>query len=896
MLRPALAVIAILLALAGGAAQAQQGNVVNVLAAPLGETVRNDIPNIAPPWQTLSADDAGFGVLAKLSLSTSIAVGANAGPSSFAIDSRITAKGGCDLFTVPACNAVAGFFGAGAVPGTTSSIWGINTYVNLEAGVGTAAHQGAAAAEFDVNNANADYGLTYPTTYGARPLLVNVTSGLGTLPIRALGISVNGTAISDSTTATAGIMVAAATAHPLFHIGFWANNAYCCKDVAFADGSNATTSYQMTGVHTTGIDMHIANLSSSGVIFNANNLGAAGATATLYQDATALSYGSTYVTTNTLANTFALSFDKVDIKNGVLMINSAAGILYPSSDTTANASIAIGPGALAGQTTGVSSAVVAASGTGPFAPADTITLRGGVSNGTLGVLNVATTQVASATIVGAGTGGVNGACTVTGTTGTGTKFQASGTVTANALDTTIPLTIAVAGSYTVNPTTPTVEPVTGCSLTGATLNIAAGLVPATFTVNAAGVYSFQPANPVLEASSSGSGTGETVTVTWTAGAAYGNTAVGHSALSGTMTTAAVQNTAMGRLACGAVTSGNGNTCVGYSAASTLTTGSGGVYIGLVTVDATAASNAVAIGNAANTGSNGVSVGANAGLSLTASPSNQVFIGIDAGEFTTSLGDTFVGYLAGLGVTGAKLTGINNTAIGQQAGLALQGVAASNVLLGTIAGSAITTGSTNVCIGPTVCSTGPTTGANNIIIGTVTSGDPATSTSNTLWIGGGATAVLSSTLINATPATVINGTITMPGITQVGVNETYAICGVVTTIAIVRDTVTCIASLREHKERITTLQHGLDEVMALRPVEFYWRPEFSQDRRPQVGLIAEEAVAADPRLGAYSASDPTKLRSVKYEQMTAVLAAAIQELKHDNDNLHREIAELRNGTR
>lgn len=86
--------------------------------------------------------------------------------------------------------------------------------------------------------------------------------------------------------------------------------------------------------------------------------------------------------------------------------------------------------------------------------------------------------VVSATVVNAGTGGTAGAQTITGTTGTGTKFQASVTVTAGAISAINSITVQ--GSYTVLPTNPTAEPVTGGALTGATVSLVMGIA-LTFT-------------------------------------------------------------------------------------------------------------------------------------------------------------------------------------------------------------------------------------------------------------------------------------------------------------------------------------------------------------------------------------------------------------------------------
>lgn len=165
--------------------------------------------------------------------------------------------------------------------------------------------------------------------------------------------------------------------------------------------------------------------------------------------------------------------------------------------------------------------------TGSYAPADTVTLTGGTESSNA-VLTVATTQVVSATVAAGGTGGTTGTQTVTGTTGTGTKFQASVTVSGGAI--TAVLSITVAGNYTVNPTSLTAEPVTGAGLSGAQLNVKMGVLTA--TVSTPGSYTVLPTNPVSQGSTSGSGTGATFNInTWSiasisvsaAGTAYDNT-------------------------------------------------------------------------------------------------------------------------------------------------------------------------------------------------------------------------------------------------------------------------------------------------------------------------------------------------------------------------------------
>lgn len=139
---------------------------------------------------------------------------------------------------------------------------------------------------------------------------------------------------------------------------------------------------------------------------------------------------------------------------------------------------------------------------GGYVPADTITLAGG-THSTTGIVTVVSTQVVSATIAAAGAGGTNGNAVVTGTTGTGTKFQANVTIAGGAL--TAVNFIVVPGAYTVNPTLAG-ELVTGGGLAGATLNLVVGVL--TFTISTPGVYTINPIGGVFtQGATSGAGTG-----------------------------------------------------------------------------------------------------------------------------------------------------------------------------------------------------------------------------------------------------------------------------------------------------------------------------------------------------------------------------------------------------
>jgi hypothetical protein len=160
----------------------------------------------------------------------------------------------------------------------------------------------------------------------------------------------------------------------------------------------------------------------------------------------------------------------------------------------------------------LASAAVSAAGTG-YIPFSTITLSPGSGTAsTNAVARITSTQVVSATVAAGGSGGTTGTQTVTGTTGFGTKFTASVTVSGGAI--TAVLSISAGGKYTVNPSVLTAEPVTGASLAGAQLNVVMGVNAV--NVYTPGVYSIVDigAGDLTQSSTSGSGTGATFTGTF----------------------------------------------------------------------------------------------------------------------------------------------------------------------------------------------------------------------------------------------------------------------------------------------------------------------------------------------------------------------------------------------
>jgi hypothetical protein len=94
--------------------------------------------------------------------------------------------------------------------------------------------------------------------------------------------------------------------------------------------------------------------------------------------------------------------------------------------------------------------------------------------------------------------------------------------------------------------------------------------------------------------------------------------------------------------------------------------------------------------------------------------------------------------------------------------------------------------------------------------------------------------------------------------------------------------TCSSSAR-YKDHITDLDLGLAVVQRLRPVAYEWKSNHEAD----IGLVAEEVAALDPRL--VTRNEAGEIEGVKYERLTAVLAAALQE---SDARFELEIAALR----
>ncbi len=88
---------------------------------------------------------------------------------------------------------------------------------------------------------------------------------------------------------------------------------------------------------------------------------------------------------------------------------------------------------------------------------------------------------------------------------------------------------------------------------------------------------------------------------------------------------------------------------------------------------------------------------------------------------------------------------------------------------------------------------------------------------------------------------------------------------------------CLSSTLDIKQNVVPLSGGLKEVLTMSPVSYQLKPQYNPDGLgTMMGFIAEDMAKVDQRLVGYGSDGA--IRGVRYMQLTAVLAKAIQELQ------------------
>ena len=274
--------------------------------------------------------------------------------------------------------------------------------------------------------------------------------------------------------------------------------------------------------------------------------------------------------------------------------------------------------------------------------------------------------------------------------------------------------------------------------------------------------------------------------------------------------------------------------------------------------------------------------------IEAGGTDNIAIGLSAGDVLTT-GDRNV--LIGTNAGGAQITVSDNTFLGYQAGLLATG--GTNTLVGASAGDALTTGTGNIVIGANHDAQSATTNDQLNIGGTIY-GDLA---NDEIGIGIGATAITDITarlhIMGAGTGTgdaffvedsggtdrfliEDDGSIYAYTLASGTGGAGYdAVCIDATTFEITVNTGgdDCVVSSARFKENIDSFGSGLSITRDLNPVTFAFKND-PNDRH--FGFIAEDVLEIDDRL-VFFEEDGETVRGVRYQDMTAVLASAIQEL-------------------
>jgi hypothetical protein len=198
---------------------------------------------------------------------------------------------------------------------------------------------------------------------------------------------------------------------------------------------------------------------------------------------------------------------------------------------------------------------------------------------------------------------------------------------------------------------------------------------------------------------------------------------------------------------------------------------------------------------------------------------------------------------GVSALGNSPTGIKNGAFGGGT-LSSLTTGGSNSALGVQALLQLTSGSSNIAIG-TLAGVSLTTGSSNIYVG---SDSGAASESQTIRIGSSQTAAF---MAGVSGVTISGVGVLVSGSGQLGV----------------------AASSRRFKDEIADIGRESDVLMKLRPVAFYYKPEYDETRTRQYGLVAEEVAQVAPEL-VLSDKDGAP-QTVRYHFVNAMLLNEVQ---------------------
>ncbi len=373
------------------------------------------------------------------------------------------------------------------------------------------------------------------------------------------------------------------------------------------------------------------------------------------------------------------------------------------------------------------------------------------------------------------------------------------------------------------------------------------------------------------------------------GAGSYNTAVGYQAL--LVNTTGSSNTASGFEALQDNTTGSGNTATGYEALHSNTTGGYNTATGIQALEGntTGSANTATGFNALlsnTTGYDNTATGQAALASNTTGYTNMATGQAALASNTTGSGNTAVGANA----LESNSTGVDNTAIGLNALLndttCCNTAVGAGALLNNNAGTANeafgisalafnTSGSNNIAIG-LEASYNTTTGSNNIGIGTGAALNVSGGNSNNIHIGSQGAAGDSATIRLGTEGTQTSAYIA-------GISGMSASGGAAVYVTSSGQLGTVLSS-RRFKEHITDMGDTSSKLLQLRPVNFFYKPQYDDGSHLlQYGLIAEEVAKVYPEMVAYDKDG--QILTVKYQLLAPML---LNEVQKQNARLQTQV--------
>jgi hypothetical protein len=404
-----------------------------------------------------------------------------------------------------------------------------------------------------------------------------------------------------------------------------------------------------------------------------------------------------------------------------------------------------------------------------------------------------------------------------------------------------------------------------------------------------------------------------------------NTATGNNALAANTT--GIANTATGAGALTANTTGAANTAIGAGAladnligTSNTATGVGALADNLIGSNNTA--NGVGALNLNTSGIDNTATGVSA-LAANTTSSNNTAYGFSALQNNTASNNTATGFEAlqaniggasntatGYQALQTNTTGVSNTATGIQAlqinngikntamgafALGLNTSGGSNTSSGWVALGANTTGSDNVASGAGALGDN-TTGSGNVAIGYFAGVNVPVSNSDSTYINSEGTGGDNpGTIQIGTSAAETTGTITI-GSNQVGGTFIAGISGTTVAggIAVLVNPTTgqlgTVVSSSRFKEDIADMGDSSSKLLQLRPVSFFYKPQYDDGSHlPQYGLIAEEVAKVYPEMVVYDKNG--EILSIKYQYLAPMLLNELQKQAEENVKQAQDIRSL-----